>query len=450
MDDSTFDDLLRKKLKDYNDPSFDPEALNDLHSRLQGHKFTGSNSNRVMRAAVATLLLLTGTNAYFILSNQELKKQLMEEYTQQPGYANYLHTVDSLNQVISQLQCELETKPVVFIKSESSAIRVPDFQMKSITTANYQTDTSKGINTRKLGIGRVKDVPSEIYQRLNEAGLLSEEEGEVFLTLTERNNRYVQTSVHAQPKNLLTDQTEPGVFRLMAPVVKHDEEKVFPPSTRQGEKSLAARNALEKHYFKGIGIQIAPHADLMRAIFSEGAGQFTPRVGITADWILSPHSSVETGVDYSSTEVFFNRSETSLVPLYPSGGTLESAIVTNKLLSAPIAFKYRQWVSDKSQLVWRTGFTPYWTMSRIAQYNFSVPDLSPDHDEDRLVTVEEINDFRYFGATMGTSLGLTFKRGKNRGAWEASLFYEHSLGGTLDQNSLQLIGLRTAYWFKIK
>jgi hypothetical protein len=42
------------------------------------------------------------------------------------------------------------------------------------------------------------------------------------------------------------------------------------------------------------------------------------------------------------------------------------------------------------------------------------------------------------------------KREKNKGQWEASLFYERSMGQGFENNPMQLFGLRTAYWFKVK
>lgn len=451
MDDSTFDDLLRKKLKDYRDPSFEREALENLHERMQGYKFSNRFSNGMKNLAVASLLLLTGSNVYFILSNQELQQQLRTE-TGHHRVLNYdsFRTIESLNKQIATLQCQSETQQVEFIAAKPTATAAPNFHLKLITVADYKEENSRQ-SILKLGIGKINDVPPQVYQQLRDKGWVSEEGGEVFLNLVGKNNSYVQTGVHSKPEDLLAPEAVLQPFRIISfNSSLQEQKKTLEAPIYRSEKSLAARNALEKHYYKGIGIQLAPHADLVKGIFSEGAGQISPRVGITADWILSPRVSVETGLDYISTEVFFNSSEAILDPIYPSGGTLQSATVANKLFSAPIAFKYRQWVSDKSQLVWKTGFTPYWTMSRIAQYNFSVPDPNPDHDVDRLVTVDEKDEFKHFGTTMGTSLGLTFKREKNRGTWEASLLYERSLGGTLDQNTMQLVGLRTVYWFRIK
>ncbi len=451
MDESTFDDMLREKLKDYHDPSFDPEALNDLHNRMQGQKFESMYSNRALQMAVAALLLLMGTNVYFILSNQELKKQLITENNQQRKFNHSFHAIDSLNKVISQLQCESETKPVVIVKSEARTIKTPDFRMKLVTVTDYKTDSTKETTSMKLGIGRIKDIPKEVFQQLVERDLLFENDGEAYLSLADRNHPIVTTSVHSKNKDLIIPQSEPGLFRLVSLNSKQEEEKVVgPPITRHGEKSLAARNALEKHYYKGIGIQIAPHVDLMKGVFDRGQGKITPRYGITADWIMSPRISVESGVDYSTTETEMSSAEIDFTPVYSPNGKLESSIVTNTLLSSPISFKYRQWVFDKSQLVWRTTFTPYWSMMHASKNFFDVPDSNPDHDFDKVVTVDEKNKFGYYGSTIGTSIGLTLKREKNKGTWEASLFYEHNIGNMTDQNQMQLIGLRTAYWFKVK
>ena len=66
-------------------------------------------------------------------------------------------------------------------------------------------------------------------------------------------------------------------------------------------------NKIEDHkYTTGIGINLAPHLDIVKGIYSQGSGGTTPRLGITAEWVVSPHWSFETSLDYFTTKLTVN------------------------------------------------------------------------------------------------------------------------------------------------
>jgi hypothetical protein len=443
MDDSTFDDLLRKKLKDYQDPTFDESALEDLHERMQGHTSPSWYANRSFQLAAIALIAITGINAYLFFNHSS---QSSPVFTINQKKHRDIYTIDSLKRVISQMQCEAETRPVE-IRRE---VIKPNFKLKLITTADYRADSMEQTTILKLGIGRINELPAHIYKKLKDKGVLSEENDEAFLNLSTGNEVLYQTDLRTSQNDLLVKETQAPMFRIVRGDTRTEEKKVIAPMKRQGESSLQAKNALEKHYYKGLGIQIAPHADLSASILSNGEGIPTPRLGIVADWIVSPRISFESGIDYSTIESEFKGSEVPVTDANSKFGTILSATYTDKYLSTPLAIKYRRWISEKSQLVWRTGFTPYWQVSRTDLCNYYREGYAPDSDRDRFSTLDKHEFFRSAGNTINTSLGLTLKREKNKGTWEASLFYEHNVGKFSDQSSIQLIGLRTAYWFKIK
>lgn len=441
MDDSTFDDLLRKKLKEYEDPSFDEDALKDLRDRMKDHASSQWYANRGFQLAAIALIAITGINAYLFFNHSS---QHAPVFTINQKNHRDIYTIDSLKGVISQMQCALETRPIE-IRRE---VRKPNFNLKLITQADYKTSSMESSTILKLGIGKIDAMPAKVYQQLKERGLLTEEKGEAFLNLSPAKEIYYETNLRTSRNDLLVKGMGPTIFRLVRNDTRTEEKKVVAPMKRQGESSLQAKNALEKHYYKGLGIQIAPHADISASLLSKGEGAPTPRLGIVADWIVSPRISFESGIDYSSIESELKGSE---VPVTDAKfGKALSATYTDKYLSTPLAIKYRRWVSEKSQLVWRTGFTPYWQVSRTDLCNYYREDYTPDSDGDHFSTINRHEFFQVAGNTVSTSVGLTLKREKNRGTWEAALFYEHNVGKLSDQSSVQMIGLRTAYWFKIK
>ncbi len=446
MDDNKFDDLLKGKLKNYEDPTFDASALEGLHERLGSFQPTPWHGrNGVRNVFIASLFLLTAINTYFFIHNSVEQNNPVALLEPVISYAN---TMDSLNLIIEHLQKELTQQKE--IRPLPVSLTSPKFQFHLV-----QENESNGLSALdlvyKLDVGGKKNIPQPVYERLKDEGLLTEDHGELFLLLHKKSTRPVQFAIHVSPTDLMVPTPLPPTMKLFT----MNTEKAQPRKTikiiPQGKSSLAAKNALEKHYFNKLGIQIAPHLDLVKGIFARGDGGITPRVGLTADWLITPRISFESGIDYTTTQNLLNHND---IPPYvqynPQLGSCETATLTSRLISIPLNIKYRRWISEKRQFVLRAGYTPYILLSKQSQYNYVRPDVYGTSETDRTTTFNNYREFRFFGSTLSTSAGLTIKRNKNKGIWEAALFYEHGLGQGFDQKSMQLIGLRTAFWFKVR
>jgi hypothetical protein len=446
MDDTTFDDLVRKKLKGYEDPTLDSSALESFHGRLDqidsGRWYT---RNVGKLALVSGLLLFTGFNALILSKNYFVNQTQALVHEQTLSTKN--KTIDSLNAVVERLQCSAQEQNQRLVATP--AVVSPQFKLHLIKTSEPTAFTSVDL-VYKVGIGRRENIPQDLYEQLNEEGLIAMENGEAVLLLSRKTTTAPSGSFHTRLSNLLLPTPTVGTLRLVA-MTPEKSSKTKTPTLRQSESSLQARNMLEKHYFKGIGLQIGPHLDLVKSVFTIGTGEITPRLGVTADWIVSPHLSLETGVDYSTTNTHFNRDEVPFAPLGPQLGTLTSETISNRMISLPLSLKYRYWIFDKSQLIVRGGYTPYGILTRQMQYDFVHHDnYNPDGDGDKISTLEKRNEYKFLGGALTSSVGLMIKREKNKGQWEASLFYERSMGQGFENNPMQLFGLRTAYWFKVK
>jgi hypothetical protein len=104
MDDPKFDDLLRDKLRNFQDPRFDPESLDDLHQRMAGVQSPPSwVSTRIVAIGTAALFLLTALN-FFLLMNRDTDNVGDQLSLIQVASPN---VIDSLSKEIERLQCEL-------------------------------------------------------------------------------------------------------------------------------------------------------------------------------------------------------------------------------------------------------------------------------------------------------------------------------------------------------
>ena len=200
--------------------------------------------------------------------------------------------------------------------------------------------------TSKVSIGLISSLPPQLYNVLMEKGLLITENDEAYLAPPETVNQHYRNMYLASRKTesqKLWPELVLPEFKLK-PVEIKEAPTVVARETKHQVISAKMRNELEKHYFKGLGINVAPHADLAQAIFSQGTGLITPRAGVTVDWVISPRFSVESGIDYSTTKLVLDKNfQTITLPSSDTSlGRVERLGIKHTLLSAPIALKYRQ------------------------------------------------------------------------------------------------------------
>ena len=449
MDDQNFDDFVKGRLDGYEDPSFDPSALAGFRDKLAFYRpapWYQVPAAQYMMAA--SLTLFTVVNLYLFWPSK------VETVNTSSSHKNSNQTIiDSLTVVIEQLNERAQT-----------SARVND----SLLTHLYaqpvisQVTPPARISRNGLYLGATDEIPADLYHALMVKRMLVTDKGEAYLIAPEKSSHAFGNSDLA-----LTDVGEnypwpvAGLSDVEVKGRKETPSVIIPQKQRAISSKM--RNELEKHYSKGIGIYLAPHADLIKNVFSAGDGAITPRLGVTADWVLSPTLSVETGVDYSTTSVSIERNFQDVYTPGPDAslGVVERVQIRNSLLSAPLAVKYRQWVSEKSQAFVKIGYTPYLSFKQEYQFGYDFdrgpgpnqmpspnPGYNPDHHH--VNSIAQTIDRDYYGSTGTVSLGLT-RLIKDKNKLEASLFYEKSIGTVgQEQLAMQLFGLRTAYWFNLR
>jgi hypothetical protein len=473
MDESSFDDLIKSKLDNYEDPTLDEGAFVRFEETLLASQpMPWYNHNLSRLGLAASAIIVTLLNIY-ILTLYKSKNKVTVLSSKSIAETRKM---DSLTTIINQFRLR-ENKLIKAEENNRVTIKEREAELSQVVKQNsllqqrltevhsqpnkiiensYPSDPSSIVS-----IGKASDLPANLVRLLREQNLaiVDDRNDQVYLFASYRLHQVLrqaqQLNSHLTPISLF-------VINEVQPF-NADNLKIQAPATLvKGVKklmSLKQRNELEKHYFSGIGINIGGHLDFLQSSFSSGSGSFNPRIGVLADWVVSPRLSIETGFDYFTNSIAFEKDiERIYLPRQTDQfGPLQTARIDNYLLSTPLSIKYRQWVGEKTQSIFKLGYSPYYSFS--SKYNYSYPFSKPQHPNDpddpaykspRINTVEESTLKGYYGASLTGSIGLS-RVIKKKNVFEASLFYEKSLG-TMGQQGLKmnLIGLRTAYLFNMK
>jgi hypothetical protein len=414
MDEHSFDNLIKGKLENYSDPQFDEEGFEDVKARLREATKTRSISTRVLLAtAVSSLIVLTLFNIYFFFYLNEDNKH---GFRDSRVIAGLQAKVDSLSCVVS----DLVTEQRINMKAVEPVVN--SRQVTSRFETNHQNEKPSGYGNRELQDLGQEHAPSNVLEQS---------------TFTDATN---PTAVPADTD----DQTDEQLKELRSQL----SVRVTSPGRR--EISLAMRNKIEEHYFHGIGIDAGMHFTPMVSSIRSVTGLPSIKTGLSVDWIFSPRWSVETGIDYAAIRI---RTDNGVqVPEGYKGsayGSLETTTISTKLISSPVAIKYRQWISENVQGYLKVGYVPYFSFGRRYELKYKDGSTVTDPDEYQGITRLVKSDVRgFYGNNVSFSAGFTrsFKKQKV----DLNLFYEKAVGGNQSRNNLELFGLNVGYWIKVR
>jgi hypothetical protein len=445
MDDSSFDDLIKKKLDHYEDPEFDPSALAAFRDRMPSFpSVLWYSKYRTAVFVFSSLVLFSLLNGFILWTGNSKTKDENREVS-----SRLQHQVDSLSETLRQLQTSKAQPSVFIIEPSVKKTKESGSQAEGFHQVREPLGNSPWRHTNnEIHLGSMASIPHDVLERLQEEDVLKIKGDQVYLVITDR-IRFIrhQSYAVASPSLLTILQKNDSVSDEPA-----EPKKVESVAKLPGRISSQLINKIEDHqYVKGVGINIAPHVDFVNGLYTKGTGSITPRFGITAEWIVSPHWSLETSLDYLSTKVAVDRDLQSLnLPdLNAQLGSPRSAQISTRMLSLPVNLKYRWWLTRQHQLVVRTGYTPYVSFHDQHVYAYPFPG-QPSNSDLTLSTVEEVDSRRFYGGTLSLAAGIS-RITKKKNQFEVALFYEKSLGNVSQQKlGMQLFGVRTAYSFKVK
>ncbi len=435
MDDSDFDELLKDKFEGHEFSGSVPNALDRFHSRLASYQTIPWYSQYRTEIFVATtFILFTLFNSLFYWNFNK------KEISSAQKLDNSKAIIDSLLLVIEKLHSNQPNASVFIIDPSKPAAK----NVASMDIAPEKQVLSSLSTDSRFHIGSVSSLPKTVYERLTQEGVLETQNGEAFLIITDRVKRIRHKAYLFDPIAIVN----PGEIDS----VSTSKESRLIKSHKIILKNLPSKmiNKMESHSYKaGVGIGIAPHLDLAAGIFSLGSGGLLPRAGVTVEWTVSPHWSIETSLDYTNTKLTTDKNFQSfyLPNIKPELGVLENVQIKNQLLSMPINLKYRWWLTHKQLLVMKAGYSPYLGLRNT--YTYTYPE-KPPYADFVISDVEQVDQMKFNGGTLNLAVGIN-RLIKKKNFFEVALFYERSLGKFGDQNlNMQLFGLRTAYSIKVR
>ncbi len=469
MDDSNFDKLIKDKLEGFEDPSFDESALAGFHEKL------ASVQPAPWYQQPFTHYLVAGSLAVFTVINILVFSPKESGNTSVSNKNKDQVKIDSLLTVIQ----DIKTKSILLHKKDSSDARgrianaiaertdgdnsltiesadnsVAHNIRKSDNVSSASHENTRISKSKMVSLGPVNDLPVEVYQTLIRKGMLVDDNGAAYLSAPDREN-YSYDSDYTLT-GIKDVYRSPKFTKSFAREEEQKPDSIAKVTVRnENEISAEIKSELEKHYFKGIGINIGPHVDLSQGMFTKGKAPITPRFGFLAEIVTSPAISFEVGVDYSTTSIAFDRDfQTIEIPnLDTSLGTVSDANIKNTLMSTPLSIKYRKWISDKGQAFIRVGYTPYFSIIQEYQCGYKAnyyPGGPQPYANHYVTSILQVKDNFFYGNTSSISLGLT-RITRDKDKIEGSIFYESSLSAVGNEKvSMTLFGIRTAYWFNLK
>ncbi|HEY8935085.1 MAG TPA: hypothetical protein VIM65_07685 [Cyclobacteriaceae bacterium] len=445
MDDNKFDDLLKSKFEDYEYSSAGAPDVTGFHNRLAQYPNTSWYYKYRTELFVATsFILFTLLNSFIFWSTLAAKDENRIALEK-----DKIQIIDSITHIISQLKLQQQTQSIILNPYGNFNASSKQQNIRSIDI-NSKPDPLQPGDSNLLYLCAESSLQKHFYDKLADAGVLEIKDGIAYLNVSDKISQIRNTTYTlGQPDNTKLFQADNKADSLSIETYKTGIAKVSNTISSKFINRIADTN-----YKSGIGINLSPHLDLANVAFSEGSGDIMRRLGVTVDWTVAPHWSIETSIDHFNTEVTLHEDfqKYNLPKLNPVLDGLQSVQIRTKTVSLPVLLKYRWWLTAKDQFVFRMGYTPY--ISFHNEYRFTSP--YPGQHRRRVdsdVTINTVEDFskvRFYGGTTTAMAGISRLINK-KNQLEFSLFYERSIKGMGQEKlNMELIGLRTAFLFNLK
>lgn len=428
MDDQKFDDVIKRKLKDYEDRGFDPSALASLRHQMaatSGVAWYQNYRHEVITAigiAISTLLLL-GMQHYW---NKQRSAELVEE-----------------------IRAATRTlRPEADLQADSPNER-KNSHPDTVRIIEYRFERSEDYQSLLLLFTALE---KEVQELTNQQTLSSDNDHE---------SEFPVSSLSSKMRNRSLKRDGIGYARSTRIIPRKPDHKTRtglrpshkPENTVARPLSRKTMREMERHYQKGVGVKLGPVIETSRGVYSSGTGQFNIGYGILTELVLSPSLSIETGAKYSKRYYEIgNREElagSALPGVDESSGDLQKAEVDNWILEMPLNVRYRYPASLRTHWVGAIGYSPHLYMKQIFEYDYEFDDGSGPSG---FVThsAYQNRSVKVYPGTFNFYIGLNHQL-KNNKLIETSIIYQHGLNKMgIEKNKTSFIGLRGAYWFTLR
>jgi hypothetical protein len=434
MDDQRFDDGIKSKVGDYEDPGFDPAALASLHRQIAAASVVPWYSLYRTELMVGSGLM---ASTLVILWSQWFMSSSASEILNDKIIAiqNQQEQIDKLQNEISELKSappdtiriiEIRERPSSDYSSLLYRVRLLEAEAVNRTTANSERYTD--------------------LKNVSENDKPDKSDSSSYTKWAWSAEAYPNTSVH---RNSFSSRLSPRTTERESLHATPDSIMLIAQSNSKNLSAKTIRD-IENHYQKGIGIRMGPTLELAKSFYDIGDGKVGIGGGILADFILSPSLSVETGLKYAH-HVYDISAANELTSMQLPGmdetiGTLKKIDIDSWVFEIPVNLKYRYPVSIKTHWLGGLGYSSLLYGKQVFEYEYNM-DGNPD------VTINsdyEFSMFKVYPGALNFSLGLSNQL-KNKAILETSIYYQVGLGDTgVEKNSINYLGARGVYWFTIK
>jgi hypothetical protein len=444
MDDHKFEEFIKGKIGEYEDPEFDPAALADFHHRMAAINLVP------WYVRYSTVLWVTSALIVFTIINFSIHWTV--------GKYNY----QAMQQEIATLKAE--NREIKMLANQLKALKktLPDTiritEVGKIPTSSLSASVSNiddFPNKKRLSspekhmlyLGSEETIPTALLQQLLYAGFIKKEGQDMYLTIASE-------LLPLAPKSMNTNVLTQGIPEVA--LGRSNKTKKEPSKNKKREKGrLSARTirALEKQNQKGIGINVGPTLDISQGVYPVGEGAADLGGGILGEFVLSPSLSIESGVKYMYRNYHIDNAtdlESIDLPDFDETlGNLEKAKIRSQILEFPVNLKYRYPFNANIYGLVGTGYSSILYLRQNFEYGYSFNIGS--WDEDLLLSIsEEETEVDFSAGALNFSLGIS-RRLKNNHYFELLMYYQHNLGKMGEEEIIpDFFGVRGTYWWKIR
>ena len=421
MDDQRFDDIIKEKVGEYEQPGFDPAALSALHHQMtlvSPCPWYSRYKRELITASAIILCTLIVVWSQWFFSGQ--RNDRMNE-----------NTISAQQEQIKSLLQE-----IAVLKNLS-----PD----TVQIIRFREDPASTAYSLAL-IGRIAKLEQALMKLQNNLEAYQAGSHEVLSDserLFDSSDRWESRSLSFASSRVHPKQKK----RESAYAYERTTQK--PSRKIQHALSAETMRDLEKHYRKGVGIRVGPTVEISRGRYDGGKSRFDFAGGIVGEFIFSPSLSIETGVKLSRRFYEISKADLAGRPLpnvNGSLGPLAYADVDSWIVEAPLNLKYRYPISMKTNWIGAIGYSSFIYTRQVFEYDYAV-DGNPGV---YLNTSENINKTKMYPGTLNFSLGLSHQLKHNK-ILETALFYQRGLGEAgVEKMKADFFGVRGIYWFTIK
>jgi hypothetical protein len=413
MDDNKFDDILKGKVGEYADASFEPSALAALHHRMATDSdwpwHVRYRNEMLVGTGTVLIILFTLWGQWYFSGQKEQQFQ------------NDFQLLKVQNEQLNDLLREM--------KNVSGTV----------------ADTIRVIEIRE----RDPHLYARLVQQIEN---LKDALTDSFANVSNKNLVQANSPLPYNRQALMGSLDQPfhpfpiSTFTLR---IQDSIKTEIKQNTQEAKKLTAKEIKKAENYRKGVGFRLGSIVELSQGFYRAGSGEVSLGYGVIGDFILSPSLSVEAGLKLVHRFSSVPENELSKITLANANeliGDVKLAEIDSWIAEVPVNLKYRYPLSRKSSLLTSVGYSPMFITKQTLEYSYQYNSSSDIYLKDS----HNVSGFTFYPGAINISIGVS-KQLKNKKILEGGIFFQQGLGEMgVEKNRLSSLGIRGVYWFPLR